>query len=360
MSVDAKNDHYTYGVVGGKSGESAVSEMAKYASSYRPVSITDEELQLRKLTAAPLAYEDLTSVDKTLFFNNLDKVRVKDYYPARYDQGLLIMMDGGYNGAKREGFPNLVWPDLEDENLKKEIAKYFLTDIRKGRATSYSEGLIAQVFLGSEWRTEISAYGNRATEADIRTAISEFWPGYAEEKGFAIADDEQAYYKMPGKGIMQLNILKAMHGKGDNIKEVEEWVNSFVEETMLSMMQKRDQAAAERERKEQDEIRNHVLYKEVPKNIADSFSKIGITLKYNNTDIHGTRRREEVHLKSFQCLLIHDKHAKNGKLCEAKDTLKTRYKANWISGVGGDFGGELWWHVPASTPLTTLYDIING
>jgi hypothetical protein len=117
---------------------------------------------------------------------------------------------------------------------------------------------------------------------------------------------------------------------------------------------------AEKERAANESLKSDPRFKEVPKEVAEAFIKIGITVKTNTTSmaLPGFKGRRGTVLEPFARWFIQDANGKGGVLFRIKDILKARYGAQFFSDAGEAFKGA-WWHVPSSTDLKAIYELLS-
>ena len=343
-----------------------LSDISKYSEQFVEVSLTDDAINRIKITSRTWGYSILNELpDKDFFYENLEELKLDDLSYALFrlkDNGsLLISRLSDARDTEKE--LDLIWPDANDKNLKKELAEMTLAGMRSNGGYSRNDDQLMRIFFGFDWRGVVTEYGQRAIESEVRAELVETWTNIKDDMIELSADPEAQLKNFDSNRSLIRGYFKSATGDmGDNTLEIEKWVDSYFYQTLKpELVEKAQQFRAEQRRIELEEAKNHPDYKEVPDNISEAFSRMGITIRYNNEErLSGnTNRREPVTLEPYSKLLIFDENGKNGKLFDASRTLKSRFDSRWIAGIGGSWGGDkLWWHVPSSTDLQELYEII--
>ena len=342
----------------------SINNANKYINTIKQVSLSPDEVELLRLLDIRWSYPKLTEwPSKELFYDNLEKVDLESsraVFRTKTDGSLLTAPLRDVQ--KQETGLELVWPDANDGNLKKELSEHYLWLNRQGKTNTWQWHDIMTPFFGSRWESEVASYGKKATQAEVTAVIAEMWPEFLQSQGIVLADPLTARRKMSHVGADEL--LNAVKDMGDNQKEIEDWVEGFIDLQIEDVEKRAQQYEAEQKRIEQEELRKRPDYREVPEEIAAAFEKMGITLKYNYKTFTTPRRKKGNRwyggdtYQALSRLWIYDENAKGGKLYSSRAKLKSSFGAKYAADPHPDFPGS-WWHVPASTDLQTLYEVIS-
>lgn len=371
-SVDSAGDKAHIEWLDGRARSEGVKNLSGISKSpelYNPVSLTPDEIDRIKLMSKSWSYTELNELpDKSFFYDNLEELKLS-YGKALFrvkDTGSLVISSLGDIKDSGNGL-DLIWPDANDGNLKKELAELVLMEMRRNNGRipySYDHSLMS-LFFGSEWRKTVTGYGKRATEAEVRAVLAETWAESKDEFIVLSSDPEQQLknFDYTDNKITD-RFDDAVRDMGDNGSEIEGWIDAYMYQVLKPELEKKAQEyRAEKLRIEMEELKERSDYREVPPEIAEAFGRVGITLKYNYKSFttpkakRGRRWYGGETFPTLSRLWIQDENGKNGKLYYSKDTLKSRFGAKFTQDPHPDFEGA-WWHVPASTDLQDLYEII--
>jgi hypothetical protein len=146
---------------------------------------------------------------------------------------------------------------------------------------------------------------------------------------------------------------------GDNISEIGNIVHQYTLDLRTSLERAIQVKKEEKERSAQEALKADPRFKDVPQEAREAFAKLGITVKTNMTGmaLPGFKGRRGAVLEPFARWFFQDRNGKSGVLYRTKDILKARYGAQFFSDAGEAFEGA-WWHVPSSTDLKAIYELI--
>lgn len=148
-------------------------------------------------------------------------------------------------------------------------------------------------------------------------------------------------------------------GLGDNSGEIRNIISRFTLDLQSSLERVIQVKKEEKDKAAQEALRGDPRFKEIPQEVREAFAKLGITVKTNMTGmvLPGFKGGRGTALEPFARWFFQDRDGKSGVLYRTKDILKARYGAQFFSDAGEAFGGA-WWHVPSSTDLKAIYELI--
>jgi SNF2 family DNA or RNA helicase len=358
------------GVVGRSYSASSRLDVDKVFAGAVEVSLSPDELQQMKWLTEPKDYADLAAVSKDFFLEHRGEINYYGSILVRDGNGKLNITDG--YGAKR--IPeSVVYPDKSDKALIDElIAVYKDIQLNLGtsRVSSYTFASVAQVFFGADWEADLKAQLKTASPEELRAKAAEFTgqvvsrlpTATAEEISKAIGKLSYSYGPEP-ESIRTLMDEWMTASEFVNLPDARIAVNEAVAAEKARLEELKRQLAAEEERKQNEALKSDPNYKEIPVDITAKFEKIGVTIFYNTEDVQveGFKRRAGSVYPAFNQLWMKDRAGKNGVVFRVKDILKNRFGAQFCSGVmrGDRKYGDSTWHVPASTNLDALYDLLS-
>lgn len=370
LSVNAKARIVSYSVVAGNisyrwwgslvSGNSEQSifegAMEDMPENMKKVTYSPEEITERKLLSINYNYADLKKITKEQFIKYRDTLQL-GYSTAlwRTDEGLKASAPRG------EDRVNLVYPDLNDAVLKKEVATAYLMLTRRND-DSYDWRNVMTVFFGNQWRDALSEYGDKASQGDVLTKCAQMWTELqpslndaARIIGGPLALARKSAFR--GSIRIQFNreVYNSIRTMGDNKNEIEDWANNYLDGIINQLAEEAMQVERDQALAELNEIKKNPNYKELSSQIETAFLNIGITAKYNLKEVNIPRRSTP--LPAMKYLFLQDKNGKNGKLFNAKDILKVRYGAKYMVG-DGDYAGS-WWYFPSEVDIKAIFEIID-
>jgi hypothetical protein len=358
------------GVVGRSYSASSRLDVDKVFAGAVEVSLSPDELQQMKWLTEPKDYADLAAVSKDFFLENRGEINYYGSILVRDGNGKLNITDG--YGAKR--IPeSVVYPDKSDKALIDElIAVYKDIQLNLGtsRVSSYTFASIAQVFFGADWEAEIKAQLKTASPEELRAKAAEFTgqvisrlpTATAEEIGKAIGKLSYSYGPEP-EAIRKLMEDWMTAGEFVNLPDARIAVNEAVAAEKARLEELKRQLAAEEERKKNEALKSDPNYREVPPDMGEKFAKLGVSVFYNTEAVQkeGFKGRAGQTFQPFEQLFLKGRAGKNGLVFRVKDILKNRFGASFCGGVvkGDRKYGDSTWHVPASTNLEALYDLMS-
>jgi archaellum component FlaC len=323
--------------------------------NFKKVTISEKELTVLKLLDREFSYRDLMSgkLDRDTFTNYLDKINfgTRSYYVVRKGNGIDIIQ----LWDDETQVENIIYPDKTNANFKKQVAEFALGLLRASKET-WSVRHIFEGIFGGNWQEDIAEYGKNATESEIRTFIAEKWKAIAA--GADESDPREMLNALNSTTIMD-RVWDDARALGDNLADIKRIVTEYLDAERDKYFAKVDELKREEELKELEAIKNHPDFKEVPGPVKEAFSKLGITVKTNMTNmvIPGFRGRRGTAVEPFKKWYIQDENGKSGVLFRTKDILKARYGAKFFSDADDNFRGA-WWHIPVTTDLQEVYELL--
>jgi len=333
------------------------------AKDMKKVSYSEDEIALKKMMSQEWHYIDLVEgkLSKELFLDHVHEINI-----ARQDDCLVRTNDGldAMGFSEIEDKRQIVYPEPQDENFRKEVCEMFLEYQRKNLVKG-SVLYVMNVLFGSDWRQTAMSYGTMATETQLRTAAAEALRYVMDE---LLPDDDgsvmivkarmnklnEKYHE--GLALAQKNLAGAV----DNLDALDDIWMQLQHIEIDKMMLEKERREEEEKRKAFEDLKKDPNYKEVPANVADAFQNLGVTVKTNMTNMvaPGFKGRRGTQYEPFARWFLQDVHAKSGKLFRAKDILKTRYRASFFKNADDNFQGA-WWHIPSSVDLKEVYELLE-
>ncbi len=353
----------SYGWWGRSNGEHIKADLDAMPEGLKRVSLSPDEIQVKKILSFTYGYGELTKLTKDQFVKHRDELQLKSYgsFVFRVNNELTLAAQDQY------GKEALVFPDNTDNALKREVALHYLAMRRENKSVfAWREPLRA--LFGDYYEQAIAEYGVTADKADVLAVCDKAWNDYQstlEEhiRSSTLKDLPSAAAKLQAYRRLRNEYLDIAEDSaaslGDNAVEINRWVREFVsglESQLVDAADVEKRLAAEAEL---DELKKNPAFKSLPNEVAKGFEEIGITARYNYKDVTIPRngRYRAFTLNAFQFFMLQDKNGKAGKLFAAKDILKNRFNAKFCVGEG-DWSGS-WWYLPASVDVKEVFEIIN-
>lgn len=319
------------------------------------------ELALKKLQGGRLEYSDLptSGVTRQQFEDNIDSLSLKMAYGA-----IMRTQPGDYTfiSHKRdiaEGM-QFVWPEPQNEEFRKRVLLMWLEKARSGSYFNDMDNLARSLF-GENYKELAAEYGHKATPAEIAQIISDVWDNCWQR---ALETYEGSLYRIVDtwsslRRQMEEAVTDKARGDGfDNGMDFRSALKPFLDAKKEEVSRLALDQAEEEKRRAEEKLRANPDYREIPEEMKRKFKEQDFELYYNQEP---TRLRVRGGLKEFSPfsrLFIKDNAGYNGPLTQAKEKLKERFGASFTKDWREHFGA--WWHVPATTDLQQLYDIIFG
>ena len=338
----------------------------------KKVSFSEKELNLKKALSSQHDYDSLVSgkIDKETFLDHRSEINWNEYsqYAVRDQAGTIKIVDGSSLKETEGGIgAAIIYPDAGSDDFKKGVCEAYLAVRREG--DTYGMRSIMKSLFGNNFDEIALGYGRNATNEEVLEACAKTWADYAKDpkNGYGYGSvDELVAELAEGKARLGY-VLKEVSNiadtraqeLGDNTKEINVIVHQYILDLQASLEKEVSVKKSEQERAAQEVLKSDPRFKEVPQDIADAFAKVGITVKTNLTgmSLPGFKGRRGAVLEPFAKWFFQDRNGKSGVLFRTKDILKARYGAQFFSDAGEAFGGA-WWHVPSSTDLKAIYELI--
>ena len=220
---------------------------------------TVEEIEIKKFQAQDnLSWRDLADkeIDKDYFMAHGSMEMFKGYSS---DAGLIRNASGTLEvvgNLPERDIDQLVWPERDNEKLKKELAELLLPEIKKkGYISDYSDGGIVLITIfGARFKAEMQAYGKQAIEQDVKAAAAQEFEKFKERTSDDLDwNDPEAvkaryFHSTFRSGDIAAPLAKALEDIGDNTSQIEGWVRDYVRSLMEANNAKVDLILAERKR----------------------------------------------------------------------------------------------------------------
>ncbi|MFI3273248.1 SNF2-related protein [Vibrio sp.] len=334
--------------------------MEEMPEDLKKVSYSPDEIAERKLLSMSYNYADLQKLTKEQF------LKYRDTLQLGYSTALWRTEDGLKAASPRgEDCANLVYPDLSDASLKKEVATTYL-ELTRRNDDSYDWRNVMTAFFGNQWRDALSEYGEKASQGDVLAKCAEMWaelqPKFndaATATGGPLALARKSAFRGAIRLQFNRDVYESTRTMGDNKDDIEDWVSSYLDGITNQLAEEAMQVERAQAQAELDEIKKHPDYKELSPQIETAFLNIGITARYNIKEVNvpAKGRRRGTTLPALKHFFLQDKNGKNGKLFDAKDILKARYGARYMVG-DGDYAGS-WWYFPSTVDIQAIFEIID-
>ena len=340
----------------------------------KKVSYSEAELNLKKILAGTHVYSEAIdgTITKEMFLDHWKEITWNTYalhLIFRGPDGKVEFSEGKLLSEIEAGGLEMVYPEPNNENFRKEVCEYYIEKKRNDSANYYDERLMSALF-GGQYEGIAAEYGTKATEKDVLAVCARAWEatqnGYIADKYGSLDAMLKEFSKTKGDFIFYpvLNMVSEpardeAHKLGDNTKESDGIISRYILGLTAELSAAISVKRAEMEKAEQDAVKNDPRFKEIPAEISDGFAKIGITVKTNmaKMTIPGFKGGRGTPVEPFEKWFFQDKSGKNGRLFRTKDILKARYNAKFLTDAGDSFAGA-WWHVPSTVDLKAVYDLI--
>ncbi|MET4696665.1 helicase-related protein [Endozoicomonas lisbonensis] len=211
---------------------------------------TADEVKIKQLQGrTDIRYTELPSMDREMFLAHGHKGVFYDHAnPALYrdEKGVLFIE----SNPELASFDRLVWPDLQDEKLKKEVADILIEKMRGDGLNGYSDKILKLFFTGKE---EVQGYGKQAVELDVKSAAMKAWEAHkAEHTDIDWNDPESVDGKRFGfsnEYTLLSPMEKSATDQGDNIIQIKKWVGEVYQSLKTEHRKKMEVIEAEKKRK---------------------------------------------------------------------------------------------------------------
>lgn len=322
-------------------------------------SYSEDEIRLKDFLTKDHIYSELVdgAISKEVFQSHYAEIKWRTYGYTF----LLRDAEGNYEfSATITTGRTVVFPDKESETFKKAVCEAYLAEKRRGYGAT--AGKVMQLIFGSGYDQLAMEYGNNITHEQVVAKMGELYQGWLN--GFSGETTAYVLRFMDSYSSAGLDAaFRSVAQMGDNTDEIKSWRYAFISAKKAEYQQKvKDEKEAEERAAEAERLqtaKNDPNYKEVPEQVRKAFEQIGITVKTNIGDviIPGFKGRGGTPTAPFSKWFFQDRDGKNGKLYRVKDILKARYGAAFFQDAGGDFDGA-WWHIPATTDLAKVYELM--
>lgn len=321
------------------------------------VSYTEDDIALLKAIGEPLRYSEIAEkLTKEQFEKIKSQIRLYGS-PSVYrdEEGKMYLSDYG------SSVDNLVYPDLKSEAFAREVVKVWI-ESQKDRDRSVGEKILGVDLYGKAW----AEFAPKGSAAEISAEIGRRWSEDTNVKRYATDNPEQflEYYL----DYASQDVLKSVLRLWPNTEDVKRIFDAFLNgmkadlearaaeekarrERFEEERRKQEEAARiEREKMEEEERRKKLAelqadpnFRELPKEIVDRLTKIGITIQLNTTSYRSRGMKGAG--GPFQRVFLQDRNGKGGALFRTKDTylkpiLGATFDSNWYESSGA------WWNMP--------------
>lgn len=322
---------------------------------YIKVSYSPSELALKSIFTQEIIYAKIPSsvINKDMFLEHINEINIDWSRGAivRID-GKIEIVEGAYPYRQPEGSV-LVWPEPENEEFRKKVFMAYLERVRD-RKSKYSS-LLSTLF-GDDFMEKALEYGNRGTDSEISEKCASLWKEYKENQELKTAIDVEKIVREQEYDIRS-KVLDPILGMYDNHKDIHRIFEIFISALKEQARKDADEERQEMERLAAEELKSDPRYKEVPRDVLEKFSEIGIAVKVNlkETYLPGFKGRKGVTYEPFSRWFFRDE-VSYGKLYNMKEMIKTRYDAKFTKDWS-EHGGA-WWHVSSATDLKEIYELL--
>lgn len=339
----------------------------------KKVSYSEKELSLKRALSEEHDYKSLVDgkLDKETFLDYRNDIRwdIHSHYVVRGNDGKIAVMDG-YAFENPKDLPAaIIYPEKDNEGFRKGICEAYLAARRDGDTYSMrSMRNIMRSLFGNNYDEVALGYGKKATDAEVLEVCAKAWADYVKDRQYGgYASMDELVNDLADGEIRLGYILEEVAALAssrtqdhwDNISEIGNIVHQYTLDLQASLERAIQVKKEEKERAAQEALKADPRFKEIPQEVREAFAKLGITVKTNMTSmaLPGFKGRRGAVLEPFARWFFQDRNGKSGVLYRTKDILKARYGAQFFSDAGEAFEGA-WWHVPSSTDLKAIYELI--
>ncbi|WP_318192852.1 SNF2-related protein [Vibrio sp. 1865] len=348
---------------GRRNGEFMKADLDSMPDGLKHVSLSDDEVRVKQILSITYTYNTLSKLKKDQFVKYRDDIKLQGY------GNFLFRVNGELTLASADQHPTemLVYPDVSDNALKREIALHYLK-LRREDKPMYAWREVVKPFFGDFYDQEIAEYGQKASQADVLAACDKAWMDYqptllegiqlsSSLKGLPAAVAKHQAYRLARQDFQESAEDKAAE-LGDNRMEINRWVREFISGLESKLLDEAETAKRQAADAELEELKKNPAFKELPAEVKKGFEDIGVTARYNYKDVSIPRngRYRARSLSAFQYFFLKDENGKAGKLFAAKDILKNRFGAKFCT-AEGDWDGS-WWYFPVSVDVKEVFEII--
>lgn len=353
-SIDTTARTVTFKAKGGYSVNTlSINDLPNYTLT--PVAMTLEDWGIINKLIKPLSFAEVIALGKPTFEKFASQITLTygEYYIA--DQGDGTFTLAPCNSSKLNAAELMFkWPDSDDEALKRQVARDYLTNIAGSYSAPKAEKVLAALF-GDTWAVAIEQFAETATQEDVLKAVD---AGYREMINTqSSAGNEYAFIEGLGSNAsyyltneIPFKLIKAI--AGDNRQQIKAWAAEYLSGRRAWFEEEKARRKAESDAKAMEALKNSPDFKEVPADVLARLSAQGITAAYNTEQVYIKR-----YLKPFTLLLFQDKKGKSGLLYAAKETLKSLFGAQFATDPSIKFPGA-WWYVNADKDIEKIAAII--
>ncbi|WP_146209475.1 SNF2-related protein [Vibrio vulnificus] len=348
---------------GRRNGEFMKADLDSMPDGLKHVSLSDDEVRVKQILSITYTYNTLSKLKKDQFVKYRDDIKLQGY------GNFLFRVNGELTLASADQHPTamLVYPDVSDNALKREIALHYLK-LRREDKPMYAWREVVKPFFGDFYDQEIAEYGQKASQADVLAACDKAWMDYqptllegiqlsSSLKGLPAAVAKHQAYRLARQDFQESAEDKAAE-LGDNRMEINRWVREFISGLESKLLDEAEAAKRQAADAELEDLKKNPAFKELPAEVKKGFEDIGVTARYNYKDVSIPRngRYRARSLSAFQYFFLKDENGKAGKLFAAKDILKNRFGAKFCT-AEGDWDGS-WWYFPVSVDVKEVFEII--
>jgi SNF2 family DNA or RNA helicase len=336
----------------------------------KKVSYSEKELNLKRALSEEHDYESLVDgkLDKETFLDHRNDIRWSVYsqYVVRGQDGKIAVVSGSdFRNSEKGLSAAIIYPEKGNEDFRKGVCEAYLAARRDG--DTYSMRNIMESLFGKNYDEVALGYGKKATDSEVLEVCAKAWADYTKDQQYGYASMDELVNDLADGKTRLGYILKEVanlagsrtQDLGDNISEIGNIVHQYTLDLQTSLERAIQVKKEEKERSAQEALKADPRFKDVPQEAREAFAKLGITVKTNMTGmaLPGFKGRRGAVLEPFARWFFQDRNGKSGVLYRTKDILKARYGAQFFSDAGEAFEGA-WWHVPSSTDLKAIYELI--
>lgn len=331
------------------------------------VNYTPSELERMQWLGKQHTYLEIGEVSKDVFLENLDIIanQLRGYGLFKNDQGALML------GTSSDRYRNqLIYPDKNDKALRDELVDLYKEKMLKGTVNNSAFGYVMPVFFGEVWRESLQGMMKTADKEAIRAKASELITEQLKQKPMTTAAElSNVIHRMAGnyntvESVVLAEVVEWMRANEYvNIADVTSIVNDAIDAEESRLKNKQAEMKAEEERVQNEALKSHPDYKEVPAELAAQFEALGVSVFFNTEEVitDGRGRFRNATYKPFERIWMKDRQGKNGAVFGVKEILKNRFKAQFCGNViqGAYKYGNSTWHIPGDSSLSDLYELLS-
>lgn len=309
------------------------------------------------LTSGLMSYEKMVKAGADLIAENKDDISldIAEVFLVANGDGVEILKPLDFDSD----LSRVIYPD-SGELLKEKVAETLLA-AQKNRLLSNRAHNIGRPWFGDDWYSVImDKYAKKASEKDVIAKIEQLArPSFEEAK----EKPAPLFFFNRWLSSEYAWIMSEIYQLGDNHDEISDIYDQHESRMKDEMRKYVGILEAEKAKAADDAVKNHPDYKEIGIDLLSAFDQLGVTIKYNSSNIEPVKRkvrgrwRSSPAFRAFSAVFMEDKNGKNGVLFENKEELKSRFGAKFGANIID--GMEAVWYIPSHYDLMDLFEVLS-